>query len=464
MITKNEIQKIFEAGSSTGADFVEVFVESTVSNSFTMKTNKVETALSGTDYGVGIRLFRGLDGVYGYTNNDSIENLVAVANKLAASFDDEARKEVYNFDDPNIDNAHKITKKPTDVNLNERLDILKRANKSAREYSEYVKQVTISLVDSVQDVIIANTEGTYVEDSRTHTRLAIAVVAEKDGVMETGFFGPGGHVGYEFFENNVTPEEAAKEAARIAIVMLDAEECPSGQMPVVIDNGFGGVIFHEACGHPLEATSVARGTSVFAGKLGTQIASPLVTAIDDGTIPNGWGSSNVDDEGTPTRRNVLIEKGILKSYMVDKLNARKMKTDITGSSRRQSYRFAPTSRMTNTFIDNGESTLEEIIAATEYGLYAKKMGGGSVVPATGDFNFSVNEGYLIENGKITKPVKGASLVGNGADILLKIDMIANNLERAQGMCGSLSGTIPADVGQPALRVSSITVGGRKGAK
>jgi TldD protein len=233
-------------------------------------------------------------------------------------------------------------------------------------------------------------------------------------------------------------------------------------MSVIIDNGFGGVIFHEACGHGLEATAVAKNLSVFSGKLGQKIASPLVTAIDDGSIPSEWGSFAIDDEGTPSKRNVLIENGILKGYMIDKLNARRMNMDITGSGRRQSYRFAPTSRMSNTFIDNGSSTPEEIISNTEKGIYAKYMGGGSVNPSTGEFNFAVMEGYIVENGKIKEPVRGATLIGKGTDVLNKIDMVGNNLLHGQGMCGSVSGSIPANVGQPMIRVSEITVGGREG--
>jgi TldD protein len=234
-------------------------------------------------------------------------------------------------------------------------------------------------------------------------------------------------------------------------------------MPVVIDNGFGGVIFHEAVGHSLEATSVAKGASVFSGKKGEKIASELITAIDDGTIANAWGSATYDDEGNLQKRRVLIKDGKLNSYMIDKLNAKRMDDECTNSGRRQSYKFAPTSRMTNTYIDNGESTFDEIIAATEFGLYAKKMGGGSVNPATGDFNFAVGEGYMIRDGKIAEPVRGATLVGTGSEALLKVDMVGNNLLTAQGMCGSASGAIPTDVGQPTIRVSEITVGGRKGA-
>ena len=266
--------------------------------------------------------------------------------------------------------------------------------------------------------------------------------------------------GFEFFEK-MNIEDYGREASRIAKTVLHADYCPGGKMPVIIDNGFGGVIFHEACGHGLEASSVAKGNSVFAGKLGQKIANSVVSAVDDGTIPNEWGTLNIDDEGTPTKRNLLIENGILKNYMIDKLNGRRMGMESTGSGRRESYKYAPTSRMTNTFILSGKSSLDEMIASTEKGLYAKYMGGGSVNPATGNFNFAVLEGYLIENGKITSPVRGATLIGNGAEILMKIDMVGNNSALAQGMCGSVSGSIPASVGQPAIKVGEITVGGRK---
>jgi TldD protein len=231
-------------------------------------------------------------------------------------------------------------------------------------------------------------------------------------------------------------------------------------MPVAIENGFGGVIFHEACGHSLEASSVAIGRSQMAGKLGELVANPKLTAIDDGTIPGAWGSTNIDDEGTETRRNVLIENGVLKSYMIDRLGSRRMGMPMTGNGRRESYMYETTSRMTNTFIDNGPDKNEDIIASIELGLYAKAMGGGSVNPLTGAFNFAVSEGYMIRNGKIAEPVRGASLIGTGSEILKDIDMIGNNLECGQGMCGSSSGNVPTDVGQPLIRVSEITVGGR----
>ena len=310
-----------------------------------------------------------------------------------------------------------------------------------------------------QKILIANTDGLCVEDRRVRTRLGISAVASKDGENQMGFEGPGRSMGFEMF-NDIDVEKYGIEAARTAVTMLHAKDCPAGKMTVAIDNGFGGVLFHEACGHSLEATSVAKGNSEFANKIGEQIASSKVTAIDDGTIENAWGSINIDDEGEKARKNVLIENGILKGYMIDKLNGRRMGMKPTGSGRRQSYKYAPTSRMTNTYIAAGNDNPEDIIKSMDEGLYAKKLGGGSVNPVTGEFNFSVSEGYLVKNGEIQEPVRGASLIGKGSEILMNIDMVGKNLVQAQGMCGSSSGSIPVNVGQPMIRVKNITVGGR----
>jgi TldD protein len=256
-------------------------------------------------------------------------------------------------------------------------------------------------------------------------------------------------------------ESYAKEAARSAKAVLNASFAPSGKFPVIIDNGFGGVLFHEACGHGLEATAVAYKASVFADKLGEVVASPLVSAYDDGTMKNTWGSLNIDDEGRPTQKNCLIKDGVLTGYLIDKMGSRRMNMAPTGSARRESYRYAPTSRMNNTYIAAGTSQPEDIIADTEFGIYAKYMGGGSVNPPTGDYNFAVREGYIIRQGKIAEPIKGAILIGNGMDTLKKIDRVGCNLKHEIGMCGSVSGTVPVTVGQPMLRVTELTVGGRK---
>lgn len=463
LLDKKTIEAILDAGMATGADFAEVFVEEKYANNLQLVGGKIEKATSSRIYGIGVRLAQGLISVYGYTNEKNPKTMVKLAKNLAKSFSG-PKIERMPLMPLEIGKRHQVKINPKDVSQEEKISLMKKAYQAAKDYDEVIKQVSVNLGDSVQDIEIANSDGRYVSETRVRERIYITAIAQKDGVMQTGTEGPGSGKGYEYFFEDVNVEDYAKEAARTAKTMLFAEECPSGTMPVVIDNKFGGVIFHEACGHSLEATFVAKEASVFCGKLNQRVASNIVTAIDDGTIENGWGSANYDDEGNPQQRRVLIDKGILKSYMVDNLNSRRMNHKPTGSSRRESYKYFPTSRMSNTFIDNGTSTLEEIIQNTTYGLYAAKMGGGSVNPGTGDFNFAVSEGYLIRDGKIAEPVRGASLVGNGADILMKIDMVANNLDRARGMCGSVSGSIPADVGQPAIRVSQITVGGKKGAK
>jgi TldD protein len=459
MLDKILIEDILIHALSTGGDFAEVFIEEKFNTGLFMIDGSIEKSLSGKDFGVGIRIFKGLFSVYAYTNEVTRDSLIETAKKAAEAITGSKGDIIINLIKQDIENRHKIILPPDKVGKNKKVDIMRRAHQAASSYDESISQVRISYSDSVQNVMIANSDGLWTEDTRTRSRIGIESVASKEGDMQTGSYRPGALKGFEFFEN-INVEECGIEASRIAKTMLNAKYCPSGKFPVIIDNEFGGVIFHEACGHGLEATSVAKGNSVFADKLGEKVASDLVSAVDDGTLPNEWGSSNIDDEGTPTRRNLLIENGVLKGYMIDKLNGRRMNMNSTGSARRESYKYAPTSRMTNTFILAGKSKLDDMIANTENGIYASRMGGGSVNPATGDFNFSVMEGYLIENGKITEPVRGATLIGNGPEVLKKIDMVGDNLAHGQGMCGSVSGSIPANVGQPAIRLKELTVGGR----
>lgn len=458
MLNKNNLEDIINKAISSGGDFAEVFVENKVSNSINLVNGKIDNANTGIDYGVGIRVLKDTNEIYVYTNDDSKDNLLKLAQNAASMFKNtNSKAERLKYIDYN--NIHPVKIFPVEVNQPKKVELLKTAYQSADSYDELITQVVIGLSDYTQNVQIANSNGVFVEDERTRVRMGIQAVATLEREKQTGFHGPGGHLGFEFFDQ-IDIKKIAEDAARMAVTMIKAGHAPQGKMPVIIDNKFGGVIFHEACGHSLEATSVAKNNSVFSNRLGQKIASEKVTAIDDGTIPNGWGSQNFDDEGHKTERNVLIKDGILKNYMIDYLNSRRIKMPTTGSGRRQSYRYAPTSRMTNTFIDNGKSSLDEIISETEYGLYAKHMGGGSVNPATGEFNFNVREGYLIKDGEITKPVRGATLIGKGEDILKKIDLIGNNLDIAEGMCGSISGSVPAGVGQPTIRVSELTVGGR----
>ncbi|MBR0449599.1 MAG: TldD/PmbA family protein, partial [Clostridia bacterium] len=348
---------------------------------------------------------------------------------------------------------------PVGADIGLKSDILKSACFAAKEYDPLIAQVTGGLASVRREILIANSEGLLCSDAHTRTRISVSAVASDKGENQSGSASPGRGMGLEMFDF-ISPAETGRRAAEQAMVNLRAGYCEAGQMTVAIENGFGGVIFHEACGHSLEATQVGVGMSEMCGKLGQKIANEKITAIDDGTIPGAWGSVNIDDEGNPTQRNVLIENGVLKGYMVDRLGSRRMGMAMTGNSRRQNYAFEPTSRMTNTFIDNGPDKNEDIIASIEYGLYAKQMGGGSVNPLTGAFNFAVTEGYMVRNGKICEAVRGASLIGTGSKILQDIDMVGQNLATGQGMCGSSSGSVPTDVGQPLIRVKKITVGGR----
>lgn len=460
MLDKQLIDKILTEALSTGGDFAEIFVEKKSSSNLFMIDGKVESSISGRDFGIGIRIFKGLFSVYGYTNDMNEESLLKTTKKIASSISGTKEDITINLIKQDIENINKIQIYPQDIKKSEKIELMKIASHSAKDYDEHISQVRVSLGDVKQNILIANSEGLFTTDERVRGRISIESVATDGNDMQTGRVSPGASAGFEFFKN-MNIEAEAREASRIAKTMLFASYAPSGKFPVVIDNRFGGVIFHEACGHGLEASSVAKGNSIFAGKMGQMIASPLVSAVDDGTLPNEWGSLTIDDEGHKTQRNLLIENGILKGYLVDKLNGRRMGIKSTGSGRRESYKYAPTSRMTNTFILNGKSSFDEIIKNTKYGIYAKNMGGGSVNPATGDFNFAVMEGYIIRNGEICEPVRGATLIGNGGEVLKKIDMVGNNLGFGQGMCGSSSGSIPTNVGEPTIRVSEITVGGRK---
>ncbi|MEA1884224.1 MAG: TldD/PmbA family protein [Thermotogota bacterium] len=454
------IEKALAVMKKGGADFAELFLEKRTSNNMEMNNGKLEQVNSGLIHGVGLRGIAGKKAIYAYTNDLSEEAVLNASQRISQVIEDEGKDDVeMNLTKQKMDNLSPILLFPDKIKKEEKHHVMKLANEGAASYSKQISEVRINYFDYRQNILIANSDGLLTEDERIRTRLMVFAVATKGSEKETGFVGPGAGMGFEFF-NTFDAEESGKEAARIAVKMINAEFAPAGKMPVIISNKFGGVIFHEACGHALEATSVAKGASVFADKLGQNIANECVSAVDDATIPNAWGSANIDDEGTPTQRTLLIEKGILKSYLIDKLGGIRMNMQSTGSGRRQNYTYAPTSRMSNTFILPGDFLPEEIIANTSKALYAKKMGGGSVNPSTGEFNFSVREGYLVENGKIARPVRGATLIGKGFEILNKIDMVGNDLARDEGMCGSLSGSIPADVGQPTIRVSELLVGGR----
>lgn len=461
MLEKNKLQTLLVEALQTGADFAEIFLEDTASSVIRVMNGEVTSIDRGNVYGAGVRLLQNTDEVYGFTNEVSYESILTLIQNLRASFSGPlfTAKPLGN-PKPYVDNI----KRPMEsVPVTEKTDRLQKLSNIMKSHDPRIVQAIAQLIENRQKVWVANSEGVYQDDVRTYTRVVMMAASSENGLMQQASEGPGRYMGFEIFDA-VDTEALAKEVAISSITLLSAEDMVPQVMPVVLHNGFGGVIFHEACGHPLEATAVAKGLSPFVGKLGEKVGSDVVTAYDDGDVESAWGRLSFDDEGKQTQKNLLIENGVLKGYLIDYRNARKMKMAPTGSGRRQSYKFSPTSRMNSTYIAPGTDKYEDIIKDTKYGLFAKKLGGGTVVPATGEFNFAVQEGYLIEDGKLTKPVRGAMLIGQGKDVLFKIDRVADNLEFGQGMCGSQSGSIPVDVGQPTIRVSSMTVGGAGGKK
>jgi len=459
MFDKNVFENAIKIALSKGGDYCDIFVEEKHITNIRLENSQIKSISAGKIFGAGVRVIYGINYIYVFASDVDEKKLLELAKSVseALSLGKHGDFEYLNNRESVI--LHNFSILPENVNLNDKVEILKKADSAARDYSSSIVQVEINYSDLNQKVWIANSEKKFVFEDRIRTRLAVNSIARKGDRIESGFYAPGKALGFEFF-NKFKPEDIAKESAIIATVMLEADYAPKGTLPVVIDNEFGGVIFHEACGHALEATSVADNASVFTGKLGEKIANDCVTAIDDGTIPNEWGSNAYDDEGNRTQKNILIENGYLKSYLVDKLGSIKMKVNPNGCGRRESYKYAPTSRMSNTYIAPGKYKLEELISSIDYGLYCKKMGGGSVNPPTTDFNFAVSEAYLIKNGKIDRPVKNASLIGKGSEIIKNIDMVADNLDFGTGMCGSISGSVPANVGQPAIRVQGLVIGGR----
>ncbi len=459
MIARDICQRVLHKAVSTGADYAEIFAENTVNHVIDMIDSRVDSIKDTTIAGAAIRVYKGLRSVMATTVDTSEAGLLRCAEKAAEALGQgEAQIDIV-LKERLFGDIHPIVTVPGSVSNKEKVAILKDGYFAAKDYDSSITQVAGGLLDVDHNILIATSEGLYTQDRQIRTRIRISAVAEYNGETQTGGCAPGRRMGLEMFDT-IDPKAVGIHAAKQAVTMSKAGYCPAGVMPVAIDNGFGGVIFHEACGHSLEASAIAYGRSQFTGKLGQKIANEKVTAIDDGTIPGAWGSINIDDEGHPAQRNVLIENGILKSYMIDKFNGRRMGMESTGNARRESYAYTPTSRMTNTFIAPGNDKNEDIIASMEYGLYAKEMGGGSVNPVTGEFNFAVNEGYIVRNGVICEPVRGASLVGKGSEIIQNIDMVGTDLDMGQGMCGSSSGSVPTNVGQPLIRVSSITVGGR----
>ncbi len=461
MLDQTVASDVIHAGLERGADFVDIFVEQNVASSLTFLDRHPKDVRSGTDFGIGIRAIFGGKAVYGYSNHKDKDELIRIIDAICAL--DKAHTTPAGFSGFHPSQRHHQSEVRQGLDSHqahaEKLNYLSKIDQSCRRHAA-ISQVEIFTLQRWQQIQIFNSEGLSETDERHYTRIGATAIAVDGTQQARAFHGPGGSVGWEIVDQ-LPAEEIAEIIARRAITVLGAEPCPAGRMPVIIDNGFGGVIFHEACGHLLETTSVEKKASVFHDKMNEMIAHPAVSATDDGTLPGYWGSLTIDDEGTPVQRTQLIKEGRLLSFLVDRPGEMKTGYQRTGSGRRQSYKFPPASRMRNTFIEPGPHSREDLIASVGQGLYAKVMGGGSVTPGTGDFNFAVEEAYLIQDGKIGKPVRGATLIGSGPDTLKKISMVGDNFSLAPGMCGSVSGTVPVTVGQPALKVDEILVGGEK---
>jgi TldD protein len=460
VIDEAVIDRVLATALRTGGEFAEVFAEDRRSSSALFDDGKVEELTSGRDRGAGIRVVVGDTTGFAHTADLSEPGLVAAAEAAAAA----ARgggggANVVALTRRPSDRGYAIETYPEDVAKARKVELLARADEVARGAGSAISQVSVSYGDSRRRILVANSDGVLTGDDTVRTLFAVSCVASGDAGMQTGRESIGHTVGFELFDM-YDVEELARGAAGRALAKLDARPAPSGQMPVVIASGGGGVLFHEACGHGLEADLVAKGASVFGGRVGERVASPGVTVVDDGTMAKEWGNIAVDDEGNPAQRNVLIEDGYLTDYMWDHLRARKEGRASSGNGRRQTYQHLPMVRMTNTYLLAGTDDPDDIVASTERGVLVKHLGGGQVNTATGDFVFGMTEAYLIEGGRITEPLREGNLIGNGPEVLQRIDALGNDFAMGPpGTCGKDGQGVPVGDGVPTLRVSSLTIGG-----
>lgn len=458
MIESRLTKKVLNTLLKNGADFSEIFIQKRISNILRLEDGKIDNSSSGYELGCGLRLWAGDSTFYAYVDSLQQDKLLDAAKVLSSAVNGGSSLKILNLTAAESSYCTDIKKFPVRINQDIKKEILETVDKKSRDFSPTVIQVTANLSDVTEEVYIANSNGVFSYEETVKTFLAVNAVARKQKEVRTGYKSLARTSGYEAFDLK-NPGELAIEACGIAVRMLDAVGAPAGELPVVIGPAFGGVIFHEACGHGLEADAVMKDASVFKGKIGKKVASSIVTAVDDSTIQYRWGSYKFDGEGCPSSKTILIKDGILESYIYDMRTSKKLKAKQTGNGRRQSFRDVPLPRMSNTYIAGGDKNSGSIIRSVDRGVYAKEFAGGQVDPATGDFVFGISEGYLIENGKISLPIKGATLIGNGPDILKKIEAVGNDLDFAPGFCGKGGQSINNEVGQPTIKVSKITVGG-----
>lgn len=457
-----DLEKYLAAALSDGGDYADLYFEHTTTSSILLDESLVKSATEGISVGCGVRVLAGEQTGYAYTDDLDPEKILRVARIAARIASGPARTSTVGMsavDPPR--NFYPVATPPTDRELAEKLDLIRRADTAARAYDPRIQQVRVGYGDQIRHVLIAGSDGRAVTDFQPLVRMNVFTIARQNGAAQSGSYGGGGRVGLEFFQDGNAPEAYAREAARQAIVQIDARDAPAGELEVVLAPGWPGILLHEAIGHGLEADFNRKGISAFSGRVGQRVASDICTVVDDGTIPARRGSLNIDDEGAPTHKTLLIENGVLQGYLQDKLSAGAMKTTRTGNGRRESYEHIPMPRMTNTYMLPGRDDPEEIIRSVKRGLYAVYFGGGQVDITSGKFVFSASEAYLIEDGKITAPVKGATLIGDGPTVLTRVTAVGNDLKLDPGIgtCGKDGQSVPVGVGLPTVKVSHLTVGG-----
>ena len=460
-ITNSLLERCLGEALSAGGDYADLYFESVASTSIGLDESLVKSASQGVSAGCGVRVLSGERTGYAYTDDLSADRLLHAARTAALIASGPAKQPVAGFTETRTPSLYPAPAVDLDVDLSAKLDLVQRADRTARAYDPRITQVRAGYADELRRILIAASDGTYASDTQPLARLSVFVLAKENDRTARGTSGGGGRVEIDFFQTEKSPERFATEAARQAILQLSAVAAPAGEMEVVLGPGWPGVLLHEAVGHGLEADFNRRKTSAFTGLIGRQVASPKVTVVDNGTMPGRRGSLNVDDEGSATQETVLIENGVLKTYLSDKLSSRLMNMPHTGNGRRESYQQIPMPRMTNTYMLAGDDAPEDILRSVKRGLYAVNFGGGSVDIVSGKFVFSASEAYLIEDGKITAPVRDATLIGNGPEALKYVSMVGNDLQLDEGVgtCGKDGQSVPVGVGMPTVKLDKMTVGG-----
>ena len=463
-LVQADIERYLSASLSAGGDYADLYFEYETSTSASLDESMVKSASQGISVGCGVRVISGERTGYAYTDDLSPERILHAARTAALIASGPAKQPVVGMTDRPLHNLYPVPLPSVEADVMAKVELVQRADKAARAYDPRIKEVRVSYADNLRRILVIGSDGSFGEDSQPLSRMSVFCIAKSENGSARGTSGGGGRVALDFFQTEKTPEHFAEEAARQAIIQLDAREAPAGEMAVVLGPGWPGILLHEAIGHGLEADFNRKKTSAFSGMLGRRVASDKCTVVDNGTIPGRRGSLNVDDEGNQTENTVLIEKGILKGYLSDKLSSRLMGIPNTGNGRRESYQHIPMPRMTNTYMLSGEDAPEDIIRSVKHGVYAVNFGGGQVDITNGKFVFSASEAYLIEDGKVTSPLKDVMLIGNGPDVLTKVSMVGNDLQLDEGVgtCGKDGQSVPVGVGIPTLKVDRLTVGGTGG--